>query len=50
MENDNLYPKTTKIIADKKAALALKHIEAWRNFSKTVLETGTLDEKQMQNN
>jgi len=48
MENDNLYPKATKELEDKKAALASKNIEAWRNFSKTVFEAGALDEKTKQ--
>lgn len=48
MENNNLYPVTTKELADKKAALAPKNLEAWRNFSKTVFEVGALDEKTKQ--
>jgi len=48
MEHENLYPKTTKELADKKAALAPKNIEAWRNFSKTVFEEGALAEKTKQ--
>jgi len=48
MENDTLYPITTKELADKKAALAPKNLEAWRNFSKTVFEAGALDEKTKQ--
>ncbi|HEY9168070.1 MAG TPA: carboxymuconolactone decarboxylase family protein [Lutibacter sp.] len=48
METENLYPKTTKELADKKAALAPKNIEAWRNFSKTVFEAGALPEKTKQ--
>lgn len=48
MENDVLYPQTTKELADKKAALAPKTLEAWRNFSKTVFEPGALDEKTKQ--
>lgn len=48
METENLYPKTTKELADKKAALAPKNIEAWRNFSKTVFEAGELPEKTKQ--
>lgn len=48
MENENLYPEITKELADKKAALAPKNIEAWRNFSKTVFEAGALDEKTKQ--
>lgn len=42
MENERLYPVTTKELADKKAALAPKNLEAWRNFSKTVFEEGAL--------
>ncbi|WP_373522845.1 carboxymuconolactone decarboxylase family protein [Aquiflexum sp.] len=48
MKNENLYPKVTKDLADKKAALAPKNIEAWRNFSKTVFEEGALPEKTKQ--
>ena len=48
METENLYPKTTKELADKKAALAPKNIEAWRNFSKTVFEAGALPQKTKQ--
>lgn len=35
-------------LAHKKAELAPKQIEAWRNFSKTVFEAGALDEKTKQ--
>src|SRR5690242_13466448 len=48
MENDNLYPQVTKELADKKAALAPRNIEAWRNFSRTVFEDGALPEKTKQ--
>lgn len=48
MENENLYPVTTKELADKKAALAPKNLDAWRNFSKTVFEEGALPEKTKQ--
>jgi AhpD family alkylhydroperoxidase len=48
MENDNLYPKATKELTDKKAALAPKNIEAWRTFSKTVFQEGALPEKTKQ--
>jgi AhpD family alkylhydroperoxidase len=48
MENESLYPIATKELADKKAALALKNLEAWRNFSKTVFEAGALPEKTKQ--
>lgn len=45
MENETLFPAVTKELADRKAALAPKNIEAWRNFSKTVFEEGALPEK-----
>ena len=48
MDNENLYPLTTKELADKKAALAPKNLEAWRNFSKSVFEEGALSEKTKQ--
>ena len=48
MEHENLYPKTTRELADKKGALAPKNLEAWRNFSKTVFEAEVLDEKTKQ--
>jgi AhpD family alkylhydroperoxidase len=48
MENESLYPVTTKELADKKAALAPQNLEAWRNFSKTVFEAGALPEKTKQ--
>ncbi|MGM5470294.1 carboxymuconolactone decarboxylase family protein [Flavobacteriaceae bacterium LMO-SS05] len=48
METENLFPITTKELADKKAALAPKNIEAWRNFSKTVFQEGALPEKTKQ--
>ena len=48
MDHTELFTPPTKEIADKKAALAPKNIEAWRNFSKTVFEAGALDEKTKQ--
>lgn len=48
MENEKLYPLATKELADKKASLAPKNLEAWRNFSKTVFEAGALPEKTKQ--
>lgn len=35
-------------LAKKKAELAPKQIEAWRNFSRTVFKEGVLDEKTKQ--
>ncbi|HEU4634375.1 MAG TPA: carboxymuconolactone decarboxylase family protein [Flavisolibacter sp.] len=48
MEKSNLYPETTRELADKKAALAPRTLEAWKNFSKTVFEAGALPEKTKQ--
>ena len=47
-EPENLYPITTRELVDKKAALAPKNLEAWRNFSKIVFEAGALSEKTKQ--
>ncbi len=48
MNEKGMYPKITRELADKKAALAPQNIEAWRNFSKTVFKAGALDEKTKQ--
>lgn len=48
MENENLYPKATTEIANKRAALAPKTFEAWQNFSNSVFEEGKLSEKTKQ--
>ncbi len=45
MANENLYPKATKEIVDKRKALAPETMEAWSNFSKTVFKEGALPEK-----
>jgi AhpD family alkylhydroperoxidase len=45
MENENLYPKVTKELADERTALAPEIMEAWNNFSKTVFKEGALPEK-----
>lgn len=47
-DKDELFPKATKELATKKAALAPQNIEAWRNFSRTVFKAGALDEKTKQ--
>lgn len=48
METNNLYPKVTKTLADKRAALAPEIMEAWKNFSTTVFSEGALPEKTKQ--
>ncbi|MBS1745709.1 MAG: carboxymuconolactone decarboxylase family protein [Bacteroidetes bacterium] len=49
MENiKEMYPAPTAESAKKKADLAPKQIEAWRNFSRTVFREGVLDEKTKQ--
>ncbi len=45
MKDQDMYPKASGIIAQKKADLAPKQVEAWRNFSKTVFQEGALDQK-----
>lgn len=47
-ESKEMYTLQTPEIAKKKADLAPKQIEAWRNFSKTVFKEGVLDEKTKQ--
>ena len=48
MENNQLYPKATREIAEKKATLAPDTIDAWHNFSKIVFKDGMLPEKTKQ--
>ena len=48
MENSQLYPHTTRDIAEQKAALTPESMEAWRNFSKSVFKAGALPERTKQ--
>jgi AhpD family alkylhydroperoxidase len=48
METKDLFPKATKSLADKRAALAPETMEAWKNFSKAVFSEGALPEKTKQ--
>src|SRR5450759_3655455 len=48
MKSDQLYPKATKEISEKRAALAPEISEAFHNFSKTVFKEGALSEKTKQ--
>ncbi len=48
MENENLYPKVTKELIDKRKELAPGTMEAWNNFSKAVFKEGALPEKTKQ--
>lgn len=48
MENHVMFPEATRELNEKKAALAPKNVEAWRNFSNTVFKAGALDEKTKQ--
>lgn len=48
METKDLFPKATKSLADKRAALAPDTMEAWKNFSKAVFSEGALPEKTKQ--
>lgn len=47
-EENQLFPVATRENNQKKADLAPKQIEAWRNFSRTVFKEGVLDEKTKQ--
>lgn len=47
-DQKDMYPQATREMAEKKAALAPKQIEAWRNFSRAVFKEGVLDEKTKQ--
>ena len=46
--NKEMYPAATAESAKRKADLAPKQIDAWRNFSRTVFKEGVLDEKTKQ--
>ena len=48
MSQKEMFPASNRETNKKKAELAPKNIEAWRNFSKTVFEEGALDEKTKQ--
>lgn len=48
MNNDQMFPSSSRELNEKKAALAPENIAAWRNFSKTVFKAGALDEKTKQ--
>jgi AhpD family alkylhydroperoxidase len=45
MKSDQLYPKATREISDKRTALAPEISEAFNNFSKIVFKEGALSEK-----
>ena len=48
MESDHLYPKATKEMSAKRAALAPEIADAFHNFSKAVFKEGALPEKTKQ--
>jgi AhpD family alkylhydroperoxidase len=48
MKSDLLYPKSTREISEKRAALAPEISVAFHNFSKTVFKEGALPEKTKQ--
>ena len=48
MESDQLYPKATKEMSAKRAALAPEIADAFHNFSKAVFKEGALPEKTKQ--
>ena len=48
MENKNLYPHIDQELANKRTSLAPEIMDAWNNFSRTVLREGALPEKTKQ--
>lgn len=46
--NKTVYPPVTSAMSKKRADLAPDQVEAFRNFSKTVFKSGTIDEKTKQ--
>lgn len=48
MENNPIYPKATRELSERRAALAPEITEAFRNFSRTVFKEGALSEKTKQ--
>lgn len=48
MASENIFPKTSKELADKRTALAPEIMAAWSNFSHTVFKEGALPEKTKQ--
>src|SRR5690606_27710237 len=48
MSNNELFPAANFQVNEKRAALAPEAMEAWRNFSKTVFQEGSLPEKTKQ--
>ena len=47
-EEHNLYPPASREITKAKEELAPEMMDAWRNFSRTVLKEGALPEKTKQ--
>jgi len=48
MSQKEMFPASTREMNEKKASLAPKNIEAWRNFSRTIFQEGALDKKTKQ--
>lgn len=48
MKSDQLYPKASRELAEKRNSLAPETAEAFRIFSKTVFKEGALNEKTKQ--
>ncbi len=48
MENQSLFPKSSKELAEKRVALAPEAMKAWSHFSNTVFKEGALTEKTKQ--
>src|SRR5699024_12830990 len=48
MKNYDMYPSSSKELAEQKAALAMDNLKAWRKFSRTIFSEGALPEKTKQ--
>jgi len=48
MKNYDMYPSSSKELAEQKAALAMENLKAWRKFSRTIFAEGALPEKTKQ--
>ena len=45
MNNEEMYPKQTRELAEQKARLAMNNLKAWRKFSRATFEEGALSVK-----
>lgn len=48
MENNDLFPRVSHELAEKRTSLAPEIMSSWNNFNKTVFKEGALPEKTKQ--